>query len=327
MNLIELYDSLAFPEEGNEKTFNAIPIPEYPSFRIAIDIEGNPILLLSVANTVKNIALKNFRLKYLQLQQNIECKISENGKSSFQTFTVITFTSSDRNLQEYFLRISETLVKTLSNKPTQQQVIESLNKFVEVFRALTDTPTNTVHGLWTELFLIESSTNPKTLLNYWHNIPEEKFDFNSGEEKIEVKSNSNFERLHTFSSEQLNPPTGTQVLIASIFIRQNNAGQSIQQLVGSIASKVQHDIDLADKLNNIVCKTLGNSLEQSIKIKFDYNIAKDSLQFYRHQDISKIEEVHIPDTVSEVRYKSDLTELNAVKPENFLTPKDLFSSI
>lgn len=327
MNLIELYDSLSLPEVENDKTYNAVPIPEYPRFRIAINIEGNPVLLLSIANAVKNIALKNFRLKYLQLEQNIECKISENGKSSFQTFTVITFTSADKNLQEYFLRISETLVKTLSNKPTQQQVIESLNKFVEVFRALTDTPTNTVHGLWTELFLIENSTNPKTLLNYWHNIPEEKFDFNSGEEKIEVKSNSNFERLHTFSSEQLNPPAGTQVLIASIFVRQNNAGQSIQQLVDSIATKVQHDIDLADKLNNIVCKTLGNSLEQSIKIKFDYNLAKDSLQFYNYLDISKIEEVYIPNEVSEVKYKSDLSEIKNIELIKLNNKKQLFKSL
>jgi len=326
MNLIELYDTLTVPD-SNEKCFNAIPIPDFPSFRIAVDFEGNPVILLSVVNAVKNIALKNFRLKYLQLEQNIACKISENGKSSFQTFTVITFTSTDRNLQEYFLRISETLVKTLSNKPTQQQVIESLNKFVEVFRALTDTPTNTVHGLWTELFLIDNSANPKTFLNYWHNIPEEKFDFNSGLEKIEVKSNSNFERIHTFSNEQLNPPRGTEVLVASIFVRQNNGGQSIQQLVDSITTKVNYDIDLTDKLNNIVCKTLGNSLEQSIRIKFDYNIAKDSLQFYRQQDISKIEEIHIPNEVSEVRYKSDLTEINPINIKAIEQNGNLFGSI
>jgi hypothetical protein len=326
MNLIELYDTLSLPD-GDEKVLNAIPIPEYPNVRVAINIEGNPTILLSVSNAINNIALKNFRLKYLQLEQNIECKISENGKSSFQTFTVITFTSADRNLQEYFLRISETLVKTLSNKPTQQQVIESLNKFVEVFRALTDTPTNTVHGLWTELFLIDNSKNQQTLLNYWHNIPEEKFDFNSGIERIEVKSNSNFERQHTFSSEQLNPPAGTQVLIASIFVRQNNAGQSIQQLIDSITIKINHNFDLTDKLNNIVCKTLGNSLEQSIKIKFDYNIARESLLFYRHQDISKIEEVHIPDAVSEVRYKSDLSTLKHIDITTLVNSGELFSSI
>lgn len=326
MNLIELYDKLEFPNEGNEKTFNAVPVPEYPSFRIAINVEGNPVLLLSVANGVKGNALKNFRLKYLQLEQNVECKITENGKSSFQTFTVITFTSADRNLQEYFLRISETLIKTLSNKPIQQQVIDSLNKFIEVFRSLADTPTNTVHGLWTELFLIENSSNPKTLLNYWHNLPEEKFDFNSGVEKIEVKSNSNFERIHTFSSEQLNPPTGTKVLIASIFIRQHSNGQSIQQLAESITIRVQN-IDLTEKLNSIVFRTLGNSLEQSIKIKFDHNIAKDSLRFYIQGDISKIEKVNIPDKVWDVRYKSDLTELRAINLKDLQKKLDLFTAL
>lgn len=327
MNLVELYNTLVIPDEDNKKVFNAIPIPDFPNFRVAIDTEGNPVLLLSVANRMKNISVKNFRLKYLQLLQNIECKISEDGKQSFQTFTVVTFTCADRHLREYFLRVAESFVKSLNIKPTQEQVIETINKFVEVFRSLNDTPTNTVHGLWTELFLIDSSTNPKTLLNYWHNIPEEKFDFNSGVEKIEVKSNSNFERIHIFSSEQLNPPPDTQVLIASVFIRQHSNGQSIQQLVDSITKKNQLDIDLTDKLNNIIFKTLANSMEQSIKIKFDYNIAKDSMRFYRQQDISKIEEVHIPNEVSEVRYKSDMTEIKPIEISSLKKSGELFRSI
>lgn len=323
MNLIELYDSLSIPEEGNEKVFNAVPIPDYPNFRIAVNIEGNPVLLLSVINPVRNVSLKNFRLKYLQLAQNIECKITENIKTSFETFTVVTFMSEDRHLREYFLRVSESLVKLLNAKPTQEQVIETINKFVEIFRSLSDIPTNTVQGLWTELFFIDNSKQAKTLLNYWHNIPEERFDFNSGAEKIEIKSNSNFERIHTFSFEQLNPPPGPQVLIASVFVRQNNSGKNIQQLIDNISVKVQDDFELIDKLNSIICRTLGNSLEQSIKIKFDYQIAKDSLQFYKHQDIKKIEEIHIPAEVSEVRYKSDLSEINStdiatLKPKGVL---------
>ena len=326
MNLIDLFDRLTIPN-GNEKIFNAIQIPEYSNYRIAVDCDGDPIILLSLVDAVKSIALKNFRLKYLQLEQNIECKIIENDKISHQTFTVITFTSTERNLQEYFLRITETLIKTLGNKPTQQQLIDSLNKFVEVFRALTDTPTNTVHGLWTELFIINNSEKPETLLNYWHSIPEEKFDFNSGEEKVEVKSNSNFERIHFFSSEQLNPPVGSNVLIASIFIRQNNTGQNIQQLVDSITIKIKNDNNLTDKLNNIVCRTLGNSLEQSIKIKFDYNIAKDSLLFYNYQDISKIEEINIPNEVSEVKYKSDMSSIIPINLNSYKKPGNLFKSL
>ena len=71
MNLIELYDTLTFPEIGNEKTFNAVPIAEHPDFRIATNVEGHPLLLLSVVNGTKGNAFKNFRLKYLQLLQNL----------------------------------------------------------------------------------------------------------------------------------------------------------------------------------------------------------------------------------------------------------------
>lgn len=326
MNLIELYDKLLIPE-GSTKTFNAIPIPEYPDFRIAIDCEGNVVLLLSVNKRVKDFSLKNFRLKYLQLEQNVECKISENEAIQLQTFTVITFRSSDRNLQEYFLRIAEALIRTIGKNATQQIVVDSLKKIVEVFKALTDTPTNTVNGLWAELFLIDNAQTPSTLLDYWHSIPEEKFDFNAGTERIEVKSSSVFERKHIFSSEQLNPPIGTQVLIASIFIKQSNVGKSIYDLIDSISSKTNYDNELTDKLNSIVCKTLGSSLEHSLDTKFDYEIAKQSLRFYKHQDIKKIEQINIPNEVTEVKFKSDLTELEPIDLKNKIYNFGIFRSL
>lgn len=326
MNLIDLYDTLSLPE-NNSKVFNAIPIPEYSNFRVAIDFEGNAVLLLTVSKRIKDLSLKNFRLKYLQLEQNLECKIYENGSIKLQTFTVITFRCSDRNLQEYFLRISETLVKTIGQNPSQQQVIDSLKKFVEVFKTLTDSPTNTVNGLWAELFLIESSSNPKSLLNYWHNQPEEKFDFNAGTERIEVKSSSNFERKHIFSAEQLNPPSDTQVLIASIFLKQHNSGYNIQQLIKRISEKIDYDFETADKLYSIVFRTLGSSLEHSIGLKFDYEIAQQSLRFYKHQDIDKIEEIHIPNNVSEVKYKSDLSSIKPVELKKLKDTPLLFHAL
>lgn len=326
MNLVNLYDSLSLPE-NNSMFFYAIPIPEYPNFRVAIDYEGNAVLLLSVLKRIKDSSLKNFRLKYLQLEQNIECKIYENESIKLQTFTVITLRCSERNLQEYFLKISESIIKTLGQNPTQLQVIDSLKKFVEVFKPLTDTPTNTVNGLWAELFLIENSSNTKELISYWHNLPEEKFDFNAGIERIEVKSSSNFERKHIFSAEQLNPPINTQVLIASIFLKQHNSGISIKHLIDRISKKIDYDFDTVEKLNKIVIKTLGNSLEHSIGVKFDYEIAQQSLSFYKHQDIDRIEEVHIPNNVSEIKYKSDLTRVKAIELNTLKEKNRLFNSL
>lgn len=312
MSLIEQFDTLSIPKKGSQDVFNAVPISNYPNFRVGVDAEGNPALLLAVADSQKSSGLKNSRLKYLQLIKDVKCKITESDESTFQVFTVITFINSDRYLQEYFLRVSETLVKSISPNPTHQQVVDALNKFVEIFRALSDAPTNTVQGLWTELFLIESCRDSKTLLNYWHDLPEEKFDFNAGTEKIEVKSSSILKRIHTFSSEQLNPPRGAQLLIASIFAKQSSSGQDIQDLTDSITAKINFDSRLAYKLSSLVSKTLGNTLEQSIKIKFDYQLAKDSLQFYQCEDIKKIEEIYIPTEISGVKYKSDLSEVNSI---------------
>src|SRR5262245_2512682 len=109
MNLIALFDSLSTPKHGN--LLAAIPIPEYPQFRIAVNHEGNPVLLL--ANLNKTIKLKNQRLKYLQVEQNRECRVIEGDKSTFQAFTLVTFLSNDKEFQEYFFQITETLIKSL----------------------------------------------------------------------------------------------------------------------------------------------------------------------------------------------------------------------
>lgn len=325
MNLIELFDSLSIPAKGISDAFNAVQIPDYPNFRIAVDGAGNPVLLLAVEDSEKHIRLKNIRLKHLQLVKDVKCKITENGESIFQTFTVITFLNADRHLQEYFLQISETLLKSLNEKPTQIQIVETLNKFIEIFRALNDVPTNTAQGLWSELCLIDIANDTRTIMDCWHNFPEETFDFNSGIEKIEVKSTSRLERIHTFSSEQLNPPPESELLIASIYVRQSNTGKNTQDLVDSITAKIGNEFELIEKLNRLVSKTLGNSLEQSIKIKFDYELASNSLKFYSYQNIKKIKEIYIPNEVFGVKYKSDLSSISSVDIASLKSTENLFT--
>lgn len=326
MNLVEAYNSLEVPASGNRNLFNALTLPDFPFVKIAANNEGLPVILISSVADATYITQKNVRLKYLELTHNLECKVSENNNTLFQNFTVIIFKSSQEFLQRYFLGIAETLIRSLSGKPTQQEVLQVFKNFVEIFRTLTDIPTKTLQGLWAELFVISSSNEPVKLLNYWHVIPEEKFDFNADTEKLEVKSSSTLHRIHTFSSEQLNPPLDKQVLIASLFVKQSTHGQSISQLVSSIQQKVD-DNSLIEKLFTVVSKTLGNTIEQSVKIKFDYDIAKNSLRFYRHQDIDKIEKVNIPNKVSEVRYKSDLTDLKPVEKYSLVEEGELFKSI
>ena len=326
MNLIELFDSLEVPE-GDLGVFNAISIPEHLEFRIAKDCNENAILLLSIPNRIGVKSLKNIRLKYLQLQHNVDCKISENGNSQIQSLTVVTFSSNDNDLLRYFLRISESLIYAVGINPTQDGLIIALERFIEVFKGLSNSPSKSISGLWSELFLIESATNSRVLLEYWHLSPEEKFDFNAGTEKIEVKSSSLFERKHIFSSEQLNPPENSTVLIASIFVKQSTNGMSIGQLVDRISEKIGGDLELIDKMNRVVCKTLGNSIEESLGFKFDYNVAIQSKLFYNAMDVSKIEKNCIPKSVSLVKFQSDLSTSPTFEINHHDGVHELFNAI
>lgn len=311
MKLLEQFNSLVLPVSNNGKLFNAVSLQNHPFAKIAINNLGYPVLLISSKSDNTFLAQKNIRLKYLELTHKLECKITENRKSTFANFTVIIFKSEEPNLQNYFLSIAESLLDELSENPTQKEVYTIFSSFIEIFRSLSVSPSTTVQGLWSELFLIANSTNPSILLRYWHDSPIEKFDFNADNEKVEVKSSSNLERIHFFTSEQLNPPPDKLVIIASLFTKQSAKGKSISDLIEIITEKINNKVVL-EKLYLIIGKTLGNTVEQGIKIKFDYELAEKSLKYFSVQDISKIEKVNIPNQVTEVKYKSDLTNIKEV---------------
>lgn len=326
MKLFETFIELSIPRDSKENIFNAFTSKDYAFAKVAVNNCGFPVVLISSLFDGTHLSNRNIRLKYLELTHNLECKITENEKSKFEDFSVIVFKSNQQHLQKYFLGIAETLIKSLSENPTQNEVNSSFKNLIEIFQAFSETPTKTVQGIWSELLLIEISKTPSILIDYWHNRPTEKFDFNADIEKIEVKSNGSLERIHIFSNEQLNPKEGNQVVIVSLFTKQKSNGKSVEDLLLSIKEKISKN-ELIDKLFQIVSKTLGNTIEQSIKIKFDYDLAVNSLRFYRHQDISKIEKINIPDRVTEVHYKSDLSDLTAIDPNKLKMGGLLYDAI
>lgn len=315
MNLVEQFMGLDVPTGTDGKIFNAEPISEYPNFRIAVDLDGHPVLLFSILSSPVS-TYKNFKLKYLSLLQNIRCKITEYNNISYENFSVVTFTSNEPFLQTYFLKIAETFIQSLSRDPSAGEISDTLNKFVEIFQVLDDTPTKTIQGLWAELLVIDCCKLTPTLLSFWHNSPDDKFDFNAGSERIEVKSSLNYERKHSFTSEQLSPPMGSVVIVASVLMKHDTKGKNIQDLIDNIASKVD-DWELVEKLNSVVCKTLGSSLENGLTTKFDYEFSKLTLNFFHHKDIAKICEQDIPDEVTNVRFTSDLSRIKGIELDNF----------
>lgn len=325
MNLFNEFLKLEIPHD-KANVFNTITVPEFTFAKIGIDKSGYPILLIHSDNDKIFTNSKNIRLKYLELSYNVECKITEYNQTQYDHFSVLIFRSNSKYFQQYFFQVSETFIRSLSKEPTQKNFLESFQNFVEIFQNLTQTPSKSVQGLWAELLLITISKNPMILINYWHVHPEEKYDFNSDIEKVEVKSSRNLERIHTFSSEQLYMELGKRVVIASLFVKQNSSGVSIEGLLKKIQKNVS-DLKLLEKLNRVISKTLGDSVEEALEYKFDFDLARNSLKYYDIKDVPKINKENIPDKVFRVKYKSDLTHIRPLDKDQFMESGKLFKSL
>lgn len=303
----------------------ALTIDKFPYAKVGITDRGFATLLLSGYGSSAAVA-KNIRLQYIEIKYNASCTVSENGESRTSYFNIVTFKSDDDPLIEYFFRVIEAYLASLSTRPSNQEMFERLKGIIEIFRVLSEPPAKTLQGLWSELLVIHSAQKPRILLEYWHNCPDESFDFNSEFEKIEVKSTSRFERVHFFSAQQLNPPVGSTVVVASLFTQASRDGVGILELCRLIEIKIQHATELIDKLYFVVSKTLGQNVSQISSVRFDMRVALQSLRFYKHEDLSRIKDDAIPDEVSDVKFKSDLSTSLSVHP-NQLNGKTLFSAL
>ncbi|PAC27004.1 PD-(D/E)XK motif protein [Flectobacillus sp. BAB-3569] len=326
MNLFTEFLELDIPRTNNSTIFNVKSLEEQSFAKIGVNSAGFPIILISTLSDPKYSILKNINLKYIELSHNVQCILTVLGQSKTEIYSIIVFKSTEKTLINYFCGCVSMLICSISGHKTPWELNNIFNEFIEIFRQLSASPMKTVQGLWSELFIIERSSHPDVLIQFWHLIPENVFDFEAGKEKIEVKSSSSLERIHFFSSEQLNASNDDKIIVASIFTRQISDGISILELIERIR-RVIKDHSLIDKVYYVIARTLGNTLEHSISIKYDYELANRSIRFFEHQEIAKINRINIPENVSSVRFKSDLTNIRALDLAQLSKKGILFRSL
>jgi hypothetical protein len=303
MNLYRLFESLNQPTTN--VSFNTIKVKG--GHRVGINEDGYPVILLSIPLDPSSIYLKNQRFKYIEVIKEVSCCVSspETFGNTLEVYTVIIFFSSDPSLIECFFKIVNSFMVSIENL-TLKDIQTAIIKIIEVFKSLTEECKKSILGLWGELFVISESFNPKVLINAWHNYPEQLFDFDNGCEKIEVKTTVLQNRIHSFSSSQLNPPNNVNVIIASILTYPDSEGITCLELIDRFRELID-DERLLLKLDSIIVQTLGNKLNEARISRFNLKFAQKSIQFYNYSLIPRIKENFIPEGVNRVRYSSDLS--------------------
>lgn len=165
------------------------------------------------------------------------------------------------------------VLEKLGDFPSQQDLLNEIQKLVELFRRFSRPPIKTIQGLWAELFVIEHSSNPSYLVKSWHTTTSDIFDFNDGTDKLEVKSTSRINRVHRFSHNQLTPNESSIVVIASLCVQQSGVGKTVLDLMDAIEPNLEN-AELRFQLADMISKTLGSDFEKACEYYFDYALGQ-----------------------------------------------------
>ena len=218
----------------NEK-FSAKPLPFNSNHKIGIDSNGHPLFFVECIDFE---VTPNIDLELISVQFNQLCRLTDRENTSEGRYTIISLKTINPDFLRFFIDVTSLILQRMSKRPNHKEVMLELAKLIELFKVFSKPSRKTIQGLWAELFVIEQAKDPVYMLQSWHVSPEDKYDFNDGNDKIEVKCTANSQRKHRFSYEQLVPNTKSQLLVASVITTRSGKGKNVFDLKDSILKKV-----------------------------------------------------------------------------------------
>lgn len=312
-------------QERQDGSYPVIPVKESCPHKVGCSTEGYPIFFIASSD---NVRTSDIKLELFHVMFNRDCKIQNIEDSVTETarFNIIQLNSNNLDFQRYFFGVMSLVLQRLKSIPSTATLKAEITKVIRLFTENPKLSLDVIRGLWAELLVIEKSANPEYLIKAWHVTPNEKYDFNDGVCKLEVKSTGGSERKHTFSLEQLNPEAETELFIASIFVLQTGLGKSVFDLVDAITNRIS-DSEIIVKLRETVLSTIGPHLDEVNKLYFDYNKGVQDYALYDYRAIPSISKGSVPVGVERVTFQSDLSGCTKLIKSEFHSASQLFNSL
>ena len=281
--------------------------------KLGCSADGFPVFFIKCSDEAFSADIK---LALFSVIHNRVCDIIDRttGEQVTGKFSVLQMSSHEQELQRYFLEVILLLLLKLPNEPGVWELDSNIRSIIALFTSAKQPSQEMIRGLFAELLTIYLSNDPHYMLKAWHVTPQDKFDFNDGIDKIEVKSYTGEVRKHTFSAEQLHVTGDSKMAVASTHIIPCGIGISVNDLADEISLKVQNDHELLLHLREIVASTVGAFISEISSYKYDLSTAKDFFAIYDYNTIPKIDTNTIPHEVSNVHYTVDFSSLVTMEP-------------
>ena len=301
MRLEKLYLNLLESRGDFDGDFNASKTHN-KQFRVAIDKEGNPTILIDESSS--NVTSQAYRLKHIEIKPSVHCHVRDidnNAELRKNTFTTIKLLNFNSHLLNYFFLLIEHVIYKLSKDNYKTSVKIEIERLVDLFSKSGKVDINTAVGLWGELFFIELSENTSSKINDWHLDKRNSLDFSHGDNHYsEIKTTLSGKREHKLSLKQLKRYSESSVRIISIMTEKSSNGFSIGDLVNSILEKVDN-AEIRDKLIDTVNETLEGDVEVMNSLILDYDFAVTNYKDFDMNNFPRLD-ITLPKFITDAKF-------------------------
>jgi len=300
MSLAPLLESLAEPADTG---YNVAAVPDHPGYRIGRGAAG-AVVLLTPPDPDPDPPT---RLRMLGLDPKVRCRLNGSaGQATEEDQGLVEFRPDDDHLLEPFLEVAAALVRLLGPHPAKGEVSRGMQLLVRLFEQ-DRSPTGSIVGLWGELLFILQEPDPAGLVDAWHASIDDRFDFATEGVRLEVKTTTKPERIHTFNLAQLLPVQGAETTVVSLMTTSTDTATSVRELVVRLEERLIGSPGRQMKVHQQVAATLGSDWMNKVSSRFDEHQALVSLRKMAASSIPRVDPG--PVAVLSVELTVDCTEV------------------
>lgn len=311
MSLLDLLSNLKDNPSGH--IFTVASVPDSGDTYLGVDQAGRPWLFIRVQERSHDAPLRTAQITLFPAQE-YSISFASSGVRTEILHALRCDASNPADVGN-FLVLVEAFLANNRGKHIDDEALG--NFFRSMVRLFTIEPARDLNaerqGLWGELFFMRQIRGYAFWAPFWHSETTRLFDFSSQHNRVEVKTTVGRQRIHHFSHRQVYALEGEEIVIASLLLREDDAGLNLQELVGECRAYLlgnQHYL----KLEKAV-RRAGMDDPSIAGPAYDANQAIDSLALFKSTEAPHFR-MSEPPGVSETHYKVDLSAAPRLSQED-----------
>lgn len=291
-------------DQPSGHTFTVATVSRHEGVYIGANRLGCPCLFLRANGQPAQPALGSACLSLLPSRE-YHLTMADGSHENGLFHALCCEASTRPDIDAFLVLLDAFLAHHDARPPTAETLVAFFRSMVRLFavKPARDLATDR-QGLWGELFVMKCVRGFLFWAPFWHSEVSGLFDFAAPGRRVEVKAAVGDLRVHHFSHRQIHAPEGERILIASLLLKEQRAGVSLQQLIAECRAALQGSSFFL-KLEKAV-RHAGMESTSDAGPVFDAIEAERALAWFWAEDAPHFRMLE-PPGVSDTRYKVDLS--------------------